>query len=158
MASKADFTEEEWTTLLRAPVVAGLAISLADPGGPIELTKEQLATLQHATTPVEGEGLVVEVAKDLKVTMESKQNPMSDFEPDKGMGPYEFLLGELKNANRIVTEKASPEDAAQYKAWVLESAQKAADAAKEGGFFGIGAVLVSEGESNMLAKLEEVFK
>ncbi|HEY7703370.1 MAG TPA: hypothetical protein VID03_00900 [Acidimicrobiia bacterium] len=158
MTSKTDFTEEEWTTLLRAPIVAGLGISLADPGGPIELTKEQLATLQHATTPVEGEGLVVEIAKDLKVSLDSKQNPMSDFEPDKGEGPYEFLLGELENANRIVTDKASPEEAAKYKAWVLESAQKAAEAAKEGGFFGIGAVLVSEGESNMLAKLQEVFK
>ena len=158
MTSKADFTEQEWTTLIRAPIVAGLGISLADPGGPIELTKEQMATLQHATTPVEGEGLVVEIAKDLKVSLDSKQNPMNDFEPEKGEGPYEFLLGELQNANRIVTEKASPEEAADYKAWVLESAQKAAEAAKEGGFFGLGAVLVSEAEANMLAKLQEVFK
>ena len=118
----------------------------------------QAAGSQHATTPVEGEGLVVEIAKDLKVSLDSKQNPMNDFEPEKGEGPYEFLLGELQNANRIVTEKASPEEAADYKAWVLESAQKAAEAAKEGGFFGIGAVLVSEGEANMLAKLQEVFK
>ena len=36
MTGKADFTEEEWTRLKRAPFVAGMAISLADPGGPIE--------------------------------------------------------------------------------------------------------------------------
>ena len=40
MTGKADFTEEEWTRLKRAPFVAGMAISLADPGGPIELAKE----------------------------------------------------------------------------------------------------------------------
>ena len=42
MTSKTDYTDDEWTVLLRAPMVAGLAISFADPGGPIELTKEVL--------------------------------------------------------------------------------------------------------------------
>ena len=46
MTGKADFTEEEWTRLKRAPFVAGMAISLADPGGPIELVKETAATLK----------------------------------------------------------------------------------------------------------------
>src|SRR5919204_366868 len=36
MTTEADFTEEEWARLKRAPFVAGMAISLADPGGPIE--------------------------------------------------------------------------------------------------------------------------
>ena len=45
MTSKADFTDEEWTCLKRAPFVAGMAISLADPGGPIEALKETSATL-----------------------------------------------------------------------------------------------------------------
>ena len=45
MTSKADFTDEEWTRLKRAPFVAGMAISLADPGGPIEVIKETAATL-----------------------------------------------------------------------------------------------------------------
>jgi hypothetical protein len=35
-----DFTDEERTRLKRAPFVAGMAISLADPGGPIEAFKE----------------------------------------------------------------------------------------------------------------------
>ena len=34
MTSKAEFSEDEWTRLKRAPFVAGMAISLADPGGP----------------------------------------------------------------------------------------------------------------------------
>ena len=40
MTSMADFTDQEWTQLKRAPFVAGMAISLADPGGPIEAFKE----------------------------------------------------------------------------------------------------------------------
>ena len=45
MTNKADFTDEEWARLERSPIVAGMAISLADPGGPIELFKETKATL-----------------------------------------------------------------------------------------------------------------
>jgi len=40
MTTKADYTTEEWARLERAPIVAGLAISLADPGGPIVAVKE----------------------------------------------------------------------------------------------------------------------
>ena len=43
MTSKQDFTDEEWTRIRRAPLVAGVAISLADPGGPIEVAKETVA-------------------------------------------------------------------------------------------------------------------
>src|SRR5215213_2210128 len=46
MTGKTDFTDEEWARLKRAPFVAGMAISLADPGGPIEAVKETAATLK----------------------------------------------------------------------------------------------------------------
>ena len=36
VTTKSDFSEEEWSRIVRAPFVAGLAVSLADPGGPIE--------------------------------------------------------------------------------------------------------------------------
>ena len=49
MTTKSDFTEEEWARVVRAPFVAGLAISLADPGGPIEAVKETAATLRTVT-------------------------------------------------------------------------------------------------------------
>ena len=39
MTTKADFSEEDWVRVVRAPFVAGMAITLADPGGPIEATR-----------------------------------------------------------------------------------------------------------------------
>ena len=51
MTSRQDFTDEEWTRIRRAPLVAGVAISLADPGGPIEVAKETMASLRSATLP-----------------------------------------------------------------------------------------------------------
>jgi hypothetical protein len=41
MTSKAGFSEDEWTRLKRAPFVAGTAISLADPGGPISSSRRR---------------------------------------------------------------------------------------------------------------------
>jgi hypothetical protein len=156
VTSKADFTEEEWVKLYRAPLVAGMGVSLADIGGPIEMSKESLAAMKTAVTPTEEQGLVVDLSAGLKVALDEKQNPLSDLKPESGADPRQLILDELREANRIVSEKASSEEASGYRAWVLQSARNAADAAKEGGFFGIGAVQMSEGEQQILAKLEEL--
>ena len=63
------------------------------------------------------------------------------------------ILDELANANATATEKATPEEAEAFRTWLLECAQRAADAAKEGGFMGFNAVRVSEGEQRMLDEL-----
>jgi len=156
VTSKADFTEDEWVKLYRAPLVAGMGVSLADIGGPIEMSKESLAAMKTAVTPTEEQGLVVDLSVGLKVVLEEKQNPMSDLKPESGADPRELILDELREANRIVTEKATAEEATGYRAWVLQSAKNAAEAAKEGGFFGIGAVTVSEGEQTFLSRVEEM--
>ena len=57
--------------------------------------------------------------------------------------------------NAIVSAKTSPEEAEAYRSWLRDAAQEAANAAKEGGFFGFHAVRVSEGEQRMLDKLDE---
>jgi hypothetical protein len=132
-----------------------MGVSLADIGGPIEMSKESMAAMQAALTPTETEGLVVDLSAGLKVVLDGKQNPMSDMKPESGTDPRQMILDELAEANRIVTAKATPEEASGYRAWVVQSAKNAADAAKEGGFFGIGAVQVSEGEGAFLAKIEE---
>ena len=33
MANKQDFTSEEWTKILQSPMLAGIAVSTADPSG-----------------------------------------------------------------------------------------------------------------------------
>jgi len=40
LTTKSDFTEEEWIRVRRAPFLAGIAIYVADPGGPMKLAKE----------------------------------------------------------------------------------------------------------------------
>jgi hypothetical protein len=158
MTTKADFTDEEWSRLERAPIVAGMAISLADPGGPIEAVKESMATIKTVleTAQAGGHGeLVGAVAKDVAEKARHRQNPLGDFKPRGALAGQE-ILDELRAANQLVTEKTSPEEAAAFRQWLLTAAQRAADAAKEGGFMGFNAKRVSEGEQHMLDKLGEV--
>jgi hypothetical protein len=81
MTSRQDFTDQEWTRIRPAPLVAGLAISLADPGGPIELAKETIATLRSATLPPSQEELLASVALDIQALTQHRQNPLRDFKP-----------------------------------------------------------------------------
>ena len=149
MTTKSDFTDEEWTRVLRAPFVAGMAISLADPGGPIEMSKETMTTMKSATNPPSREQLLTEIALDIQSMTQQRQSPISGFKPQAA----QQILDELGAVSEIVNSKATAEETAAFKQWLLTTAQAAADAAKEGGFMGFGAVQVSEGEQKMLDQL-----
>jgi hypothetical protein len=153
MTTKSDFTEEEWVRVRRAPFVAGMAISMADPGGPIELTKETSASLKSATNPPSREQLLAEIALDIQAMTQQRQNPLTGFKPTQGSDPRKQMVEELGAVTAIVSSKATAEETVAFKQWLLTTAQAAADAAKEGGFLGIGAVQVSEGEKSMLEQL-----
>jgi hypothetical protein len=155
VTKKADYSEEEWSTLRRAPLVAGMAITLADPGGPIEATKEVMATLKAITSPGSDEELVVALSQDAMALAQKHQNLMGDFKPRGAMAGQQ-VLDELRAANDIVGRKATPEEAAAFRSWLMEAAKAAAEAAKEGGFMGFGAELVSQGERAMLEQLSKI--
>jgi hypothetical protein len=157
MTAKADFTEEEWARLKRAPFVAGMAISLADPGGPIEAVKETAATLKTVRGAEGGDRgeLVSALASEVVADAGQRKNPLGGFKPSSGANAGVEILGELGAVNRIVGEKATPEDATAFREWLLDAAQEAANAAKEGGFLGFHAERVSEGEQKMLDSLRD---
>src|SRR5918999_756224 len=123
MTTKDDFTEEEWQRLQRAPIVAGMAITLADPGGPIEAVKESVAAVKRVTEVAQSGAkgdLAEEVARSVT---EERQNPMGDFKP-KGAMAGEEIVEELRAVNELLSEKASPEDAAGFRGWLLSPAQR----------------------------------
>jgi hypothetical protein len=157
MTTKANFSDEEWARLERAPIVAGMAISLADPGGPIEAVKESMAaikTVTEAAQPGRGE-LVETVAKSVTEKVRQRQSPLGSFKP-RGALAGEEILEDLRAVNELLSQKATPEEAAGFREWLLTAAKRTADAAKEGGFLGFKAEVVSEGEQHMLDKLREV--
>jgi hypothetical protein len=159
MTSRTDFTDEEWRRLGRAPLVAGMAISFADPGGPIEALKETnaaLRTVLNAAESGEHGDLVQAVAKDVAEQARHRHNPMADFKP-RGADARQEIEDEMRAVNALLVEKTTPDEAAEFRAWLKQAAQASALAAKEGGFLGFKAERVSEGEQQMLEKLGAIF-
>ncbi len=67
MAKKADFTADEWSRLLASPMVAGIAITAADPTGIWGVMKEGMAgawALVEARQAAQANPLVKAVAED----------------------------------------------------------------------------------------------
>src|SRR4029453_12196350 len=93
------------------------------------------------------------VALDIQAMMDQKQNPARNFKPTSAATAGTEILDELRAVGAIVAEKASPEESEAFRDWLVVAAQAAADAAKEGGFMGFGAVQVSEGEQAMLDQI-----
>ena len=112
MTTKSDFTEEEWARVRRAPFVAGMAISMADPGGPIEIAKESMGTVKSATNPPSREQLITDIALDLQSMTQQRQNPLKDFKPQAP----DQIQEELRAVTDLVTSKATAEEAAAYQA------------------------------------------
>jgi hypothetical protein len=155
VTTKDDFTDEEWTRVVRAPFVAGLAITLADPGGPIEAAKETAATLKSATNPPSREQLLAEVALEIQAMAQQRQHPLKGYRQTDGASPGQQVIEELRDVQTIVAGKATPEEASAMAAWLVASAQAAAQAAKEGGFMGFHAERVSEREADMVDQVRK---
>jgi hypothetical protein len=160
MTTKADFNDEEWTRLKRAPFVAGMAITLADPGGPIEAFKETKATLQTVTGAVGGDRgpLVQALAGEVAAEARQRHSPLAGFKPTSGATAGVEILDELAAVNGILNDKATPDEADAVREWLIAAAKEAASAAKEGGFLGFHAERVSTGEQEMLDRLKEKLK
>ena len=159
MTSRTDFTDEEWRRLGRAPLVAGMAISFADPGGPIEALKETNASLRTVLQAAESgdHGAFVQaVANDVAEQARQRHNPLQDFKP-RGADARQAIEDEMRAVNDLLVAKTTPEEADAFREWLKQSAQAAALAAKEGGFLGFKAERVSENEQQMLEKLGAIF-
>ena len=126
MTGKDAFTDEEWVRVRRAPTVAGMAISLADPGGPIELSKETMATLRGIGSPPTQDELLLAVSQEIMAMGQRRENPMSGFKVEDPSKAGEQVLDELGEVQAIVGAKATPEEAAAFARWLVEVAQEGA--------------------------------
>jgi hypothetical protein len=158
MAGKANFTQEEWARVVASPMVAGMAITAADPSGLWGLLKEAMASgwsLLEAKQSTGTNALVKAVADDItnpETRTAARDRMQAEF---KGAQLGEIkgrAIEELRAVSALVDAKA-PEDAAGFKAWLREVAQKAAEAGNEGGFMGFGGVAVSDVEKATLAEI-----
>jgi hypothetical protein len=156
MAKKADFTSEEWQRILSLPQVAALYLALASPSGPIGLVQEMMASTKgilEALKASSGNELIDAVAADMREKAEKRERLEPPLKPDNDPNEMKAqCLQACRDVAALLSQKA-PADAEQYKQWVYQSAQNSANAAKEGGFFGIGGERVTEAEAAALKEI-----
>jgi hypothetical protein len=158
VAGKLSFTPDEWARVVASPLVAGMAITAADPSGLWGLLKEAFSggrALLDAKQGATANPLARAIADDI-TTPETRTAARDRMQAQfKGVQLSELkskAVDELRQVAAIVNSKA-PEDAAGFKAWLQSVAQQAAEAGNEGGFLGFGGVAVSDAERATLGEI-----
>jgi len=163
MTGKADFTADEWKTLLESVTMAGIAVSAADPSGLWGLLQESLAggrALVQAKMDPGSNPLIKAIVAEFD-TAQGRTIARDDLQQKlAGCKPAEIkarCIETLRQAGAVVDAKA-PGDAAAFKGWLRQISQQVADAASEGGFLGMGGVRVSDAEKATLTEISSALK
>ena len=150
-----DFTEQEWSSLMQVPVAVGMYIIGSDVSL-MNMPRETMAlnkAMQHQPAPNGAEELVEVLVADFMATPHKKD--ASRHEAKTGSDPKATLLAMIKDPLAVLDAKGTPEERAGFRTWLLGLAEVTAEAGKEGGFLGIGAVRVSDKEKAALEELKE---
>jgi hypothetical protein len=151
MATKANFTPDEWKTILGSPMLAGMAVTLAEPSGLWGLMQEGMAS-GYAVLEAKRDAGATELAKALVADIETSEGRSIAHDGVKaqltGKSPAELKLQVIASLTRVgqVLDTKAPADAAAFKAWLEHVAEKVAGAASEGGFLGFGGITVTDAE------------
>ena len=154
MTTKAAFTPEEWTDITRAPLAASLLITMASPsifGSMGEIFGATRTLVEGAQQPT-GNELLDSILAEFK-DLETARNAQPQIESRDPAAIKSELLGVIQRATALIAAQGTPEEVGPIKQWLYEIATNTANATKEGGILGIGAVRVSDAETQALADL-----
>ena len=158
MADKTSFTTDEWTLLLESPMIAGMAITAAEPSGLWGLLKESFAggsALTQAMTGPDTNALVKSVVTDLfsgegrSAARDGLQAKLANSKPADMKAK---CIDQLRQVSALLAAKA-PGDAAAFKNWLRQISQSTAEAATEGGGLFSAGVKVSDAEKATLGEI-----
>ncbi len=160
MSTLANYTQAEIEKMMVAPMLVSMYIMGASVSGPIGLVKEMMAGVETAITmgkAAEPGSLLHDLFSE--ENMKAQQDKMQQGTKESTQGAQSMdeaqakMLADLQAAVGIVAAKGSPEELATYKQLLTQGATNVANAAKEGGFMGIGGVVVNDAEKKALAEL-----
>lgn len=157
MSRKEDYTSEQWQLLLDVPPLVGTSVMMAGSSG-LGTVKEAFAIASGvlaARHGYEGNELIEGLIQGrLKEGDRSEVERFSNqYRGMKSEQVLEATLQKCESAVSLLSEKATDEEAQQFKEWTMSVGQKVAEAAKEGGILGFGGERVSEHERDVLQKV-----
>jgi hypothetical protein len=123
MTTHADFTEEEWDTVLEGPTSAGMIVATAEHGGSF---REAFAMAKAFTEARQDHGaseLLDEIVSHKPETDRGKSHSAEEMK--------EYGLQKVRDAVALVGAKATAVELGDYRAFVLSLAKRVAGAKKE---------------------------
>jgi hypothetical protein len=159
MSVKEMFSDEDWNKVLEAPLLAGFAVTAADPGGLIGAFQESAAIAKSlkASADAGGEGSLEHAIAESYKTSEGRAAARDGVKSIvKGKRPAEASQAAVDRLAEIVkmVEGVAPDRAATLRNFILNTATATAEAATEGGFLGFGGEEVSDAERKSIDELK----
>jgi len=158
MADKSSFTPEEWKLVLSSPMLAGLAVTIAEPSGLWGMLKESMASASAVLTAgkdAKASPLMKAILADME-TSDGRRIARDEITAGmSGKSPAEIkqqVIDKLAQVGNILDAKA-PGDAATFKTWLKYVADQVAEAASEGGVLGFGGTQVTPNEKATIAEV-----
>ena len=158
MADKSSFTPEEWKLVLSSPMLAGLAVTMAEPSGIWGMLKESMASANAVVTAgkaANASPLMKAILADMETSAGRTTARDEITEGMSGKSPAEIklqVIGKLTEVGKVLDAKA-PGDAAAFKTWLKYVADQVAESASEGGVLGFGGTRVTESEKATIAEV-----
>lgn len=147
-ALRARFADDDWAKIQLAPLAAAALVVSASPSG----KGDTAAELEAAAAAVNSARAAARPEALLSVAFPQKVSA-ADISKFMNETPRAAMTGTIKTATDVVGRNLDTEQLAAYQAMILQVAQTAAEAAKEGGFLGMGKKLISDEEQ---AALDEI--
>jgi hypothetical protein len=125
MTTHADFTDEEWKTVLEGPTSAGMIVTTAERGGTFRETFAMAKAFTEARQDHGASELLDEIVTHRPETDRAKAHSKEEMR--------EHGLQNIRDAVALVTDKATPAELGDYRLFVVTLAKKVAAAKKEKG-------------------------
>jgi hypothetical protein len=144
MTGKTDFTDEEWEQILQGPPTAGLIVITAQRGGSFRESFSMAKAYGEARRQ-HGDSELLDTIASTKPEVDHTRYHSPEELKEHG-------LGHLRDAVALLEQKATPEEVEDYKRFVINLAQRVAEAHKEG-FLGLSGERVSDAEREAIEEI-----
>jgi hypothetical protein len=147
----ATYTQEESASLIKAAVVTGMAVAIADLG--IVSTAMEMSALTqeilNATQKFPGNSLLQAAFSEENIKKTASGTAPKDMTPENAVN----LAVEAISQGLVIAGSASPSEVSQYKELIYACGERVANAAGSG-LFGSGSSKVSTQEAAVLTKIK----
>ena len=160
MTVYADYSDDEQILLRRSLQAAAITVSTASLGRNEETVSEGFAAADlvlKSQPKYVSNTLVTSVLAELHSRLQREQVFPDYLKVATAAGALDEAIIELRRVTTLLDAKASPEEAAGYKGWLMDIARATAAAGKEDqGFLGRGGVAVNDTERATLVSIAEI--